>query len=255
MKSDGVAYGTLIAQYVGLGVAGLLFFRSYAFYVSGITKKLIFQAKAFKTILILNRDIFIRTLGLIFTFSYFTAKSAEMGNDLLAANTILLHLIMIMAYGVDGFAFAAESLVGKYVGANDRKNLRATIRYSFFWGLGLGLIFAAVFWLFGESLIRIFTDKETVVTLAVGYLFWIVIAPIINSYCFIWDGIFIGAMAGKEMRNSMIFCTLLVFLPAFWWLRESLGNHSLWLALTLFMIARGVTLTFYARRRSLAFGS
>jgi MATE family multidrug resistance protein len=247
MKSDGVAYGTLIAQYVGLLAACILFFRTYSSYLPKIQRRLIFEAKAIGRILAVNRDIFIRTLGLIFTFSYFTAKSAEMGDTILAVNSILLQLITIMTYGVDGFAFAAESLVGRYVGAQDRPNLRATVIYSFGWGLGLGLVFALIFAVMGEGMVRIFTDNEAVVTLAMTYFVWIMIAPITNSACFIWDGIFIGATAAREMRNSMTFSALLVFLPAYVLLRDYIGNHSLWLSLTLFMVARGLTLTLYAR--------
>ncbi|MCG8607183.1 MATE family efflux transporter [bacterium] len=248
MKSEGVAYGTLIAQYAGLITACVLFFRTYSSYLPRIQRRFIFEAKAVKRLLALNRDIFIRTLGLIFTFSYFTAKSAEMGDMILAVNSILLQLITIMAYGVDGFAFAAESLVGRYVGAQDRTNLRTTVYYSFGWGLGLSLAFAVTFVVVDEGLVRIFTDNEAVVALAMSYFLWIVIAPLTNSACFIWDGIFIGATAAREMRNSMTFSTLLVFLPTYLLLREYIGNHSLWLALTLFMIARGVTLTLYARK-------
>ena len=201
-----------------------------------------------KRIFLFNSDIFIRTLGLIFTFSYFIAKSAEGGDIILAVNSILLQLINILAYGVDGFAFAAESLVGRYIGARDKLNLRKTINYSFAWGIGLGVFISLCFWLFDEPILRIFTDKEEIILLCMSYMIWIIIAPLTNSFCFIWVGIFIGATATEPMRNSMLFCTFAIFLPAYLLLRDSLGNHSLWLALTLFMIMRGVTLTWYARK-------
>lgn len=248
MKSDGVAYGTLIAQYSGLLAAVILYAKKYSGYSLRATKEQILERLALRRIFGVNIDIFIRTLCLIFTFSFFTAMSAKHGETILAVNTILLQLITILAYGVDGFAFASESLVGKYIGARDEAKLRKTINYSFVWGIGLGIVVSIIFALFDESILRIFTDKEDIIRLAMTYMVWIVIAPLINSFAFIWDGIFIGATATAPMRNSMIFCTFGGFLPTYLLLKDALGNHSLWLALTLFMVLRGVTLTWYARK-------
>lgn len=247
MKSDGVAYGTVIAQYLGLGIAIALYLKKYRGVDLAAIRHRVWETVALKRIFNVNRDIFIRTLALIFAFSYFTAESAEFGNTLLAANSILLQLISLLAYGVDGFAFASESLVGRYIGAKDRDNLKRTIRYSFAWGIGLGLVFAIVYALFDKTILRIFTDQQNVIQAASEFMVWVMIAPLTNSFCFIWDGIFIGATATKPMRNSMLFCTFLIFLPTYLFLREPLGNHSLWLALTVFMIMRGLTLTLYAR--------
>lgn len=247
MKSDGVAYGTVIAQYLGLIIAIALYLKKYRGVNLAAIRHRVLETVALKRIFSVNRDIFIRTLALIFVFSYFTAESAEFGNTILAANSILLQLISLLAYGVDGFAFASESLVGRYIGAKDRDNLKRTIRYSFFWGVGLGLVFAIVYALFNELILRIFTDQQNVIKIASEFMVWVMIAPLTNSFCFIWDGIFIGATATKPMRNSMLFCTFLIFLPAYLFLHEPLGNHSLWLALTVFMIMRGLTLTLYAR--------
>ncbi len=248
LKADGVAYGTVIAQYSGLAVAILLYLKKYHHYTTRIVKELILEAKALKRIFVVNRDIFIRTLCLIFTFSYFTAKSAEGGNEILAVNSILLQLIFILAYGVDGFAFAAESLVGKYIGAKDKTNLSKTVKFSFLWGMGLAVIISIIYALSGEEILGLFTNKESIITLAMTYMIWIVIAPLIHSFCFIWDGIFIGATATAAMRNSMLICTLLIFLPTYLLFRGPLGNHSLWLALTLFMVMRGVTLTWFSKK-------
>lgn len=247
MKSDGVAYGTVIAQYLGLIIAIALYLKKYRGVNLAAIRHRVWEAAALKRIFNVNRDIFIRTLALIFAFSYFTAESAEFGSTLLAANSILLQLISLLAYGVDGFAFASESLVGRYVGAQDRENLNRTIRYSFAWGVGLGLVFAVVYALLDQSILRIFTDQKNVIKAASEFMVWVMIAPLTNSFCFIWDGIFIGATATKPMRNSMLFCTFLIFLPTYLLFREPLGNHSLWLALTVFMIMRGLTLTLYAR--------
>ncbi len=251
MKSDGVALGTVIAQYSGLILGVILYLRKYSAYSIKINRLLLFEKTALKRIFVVNTDIFIRTLSLIFVFSYFMAKSATEGDTILAVNSILMQLINILAFGVDGFAFAAESLVGKYIGARDKQNLKKTIDYSFLWGIGLGGVISLCFWLFDESILRVFTDKEDIILLCMSYMAWIIIAPLTNSFCFIWDGIFIGATATAPMRNSMLFCTFLIFLPAYLLLRDSLGNHSLWLALTVFMVMRGVTLTFYSRKHVL----
>ncbi len=246
MKADGVAWGTVIAQYAGLVAAVGLYLHKYRGYSIRQPWRRVLEAGGLGRIFRINRDIFIRTLALIFTFSYFTAKSAEDSDEILAANSILLQLINLLAYGVDGFAFAAESLVGRFIGAGDSQKLRQTVRATMLWGMGLALALSAMFFFFGEGILHIFTDKQEIILLAMVYMTWVVIAPFTNSICFIWDGVFIGATAGAPMRNSMLFCTFAVFLPAHLLLKPALGNHSLWLALTLFMVARGVTLTLYA---------
>ena len=247
MKSDGVALGTVCAQYLGLILAVVLYLKKYSQLNIHINFKSIFETKALKKFYAVNLDIFIRTLGLIFVFSYFTAVSAEFGEDILAANTILMQLWMILAYGVDGFAFAAESLVGKYFGARDLIKLKQVVKLSFIWGTGLGIILSFVYLIFGENILSIYTNKYYLIELSMQFFVWTIIAPLLNSACFIWDGIFIGATASKPMRNSMIFCTG-AFILIFFATRGALGNHALWLAMTLFMILRGITLTIYSKK-------
>jgi MATE family multidrug resistance protein len=153
---------------------------------------------------------------------------------------------MIIAYGIDGFAFAAESLVGKYIGAKDKTKLIQVIRYSFYWGIGIGAVFSIVYYLFDYRLISIFTDKQNVIILSLSYFIWTAPAPLINSLSYIWDGIYIGATSTKAMRNSMLFATVIVFLPLFYFTHDLWGNHGLWFSLTIFMIARAVTLAVYS---------
>ncbi len=242
MRSEGVAYATVIAQYAGLLTGVYLYFRKYP---TPLLKKLasrIVETAALKRVFLINFDIFLRTIGLIFAFSYFTAKSAESGDDILAANSILLQFIMILAYGVDGFAFAAESLVGKHIGAGDESGLRLTVRYSFYWGMALAGVVALTYVGFGENILFIFTNKAEIVALCMQFITWVLIAPFIHTYCFIWDGVFVGATATAAMRNSTLFCAFGIFLPTHLLLRDQIGNHSLWLALTLFMVMRGLTL-------------
>lgn len=248
MKSDGVALGTVIAQYMGLALAVFLYLYTYKRYTAKLVIKKILDIEPLKEFFTVNFDIFIRTLCLIFAFSFFTAKSAEFGEDILAVNTILLQLWMILSYGVDGFAFAAESLVGSYIGEGSKKKLIKVIKYCFYWGLGMGAILSVVYAFGGEWIVGLYTDKQYLVELAMVYFIWTILAPIVNSACFIWDGIFIGATATKPMRNTMLISSFVIFLPVYLLTRDLIGNHSLWVAMLSFMLARGVTLNVVAKK-------
>lgn len=246
MNVDGVALGTVCAQYSGLIIAIFLYLKKYKNFTAALVVNKILDYGPLRKFFSVNFDIFIRTLTLIFAFSFFTAVSADLGTNILAANTILLQLWMILSYGVDGFAFAAESLVGKYIGAKNKIKLTKTVNYSFYWGLGLGLILSIVYFFFDKQILYLYTDKIDIINLASVYFLWTIIAPISNSICYIWDGIFIGATATKPMRNSMLISLLIFFLPVYYLTVDSLGNDALWLAMISFMLARGVSLTLYA---------
>ena len=241
MTSDGVALGTVIAQYFGLLCTVGLFLRKYRHLWDGWHLKGVLNLPALKRFFRISGDIFIRTLSVLFCHAFFTSKAAALSDTALAINTILLQFIHILAYGIDGFAFAVESLVGRYKGAREITNLKRSVRYSFWWVLLLSAGFSLVFGLLGTKLLYFFTNKTDLLIGARPYLIWIAIAPPINSVAYIWDGVFIGATASTPMRNSMLASTV-VFLFAYV-LLKGLGNHGLWLALTLFSIARGATLT------------
>ncbi len=248
MNADGVAFGTVFAQYFGLVLAVILYFKVKVKGESRIKIAEILHIASIKNFFSVNFDIFIRTIALIFAFSFFTAKSAEFGDVVLGANTILLQLWTIFAYGVDGFAFAAESLIGKYKGAMDYKKLKTAVYSVFVWGISLGLLITVVYVVFLEDLINIFTSNAEMAALAVTYAAWTIYTPAMNTVCYIWDGIYIGATATKAMRNAMLFVTLAVYLPTYYLTRETLGNHGLWLSLTFFMFMRGVTLTLLSKK-------
>jgi len=248
LKSDGVAAGTVVAAWLGLGVALLLFSRAYRPLLAQLERRLILQLAALKRFFAVNRDITIRTLALVFSYSFFTAKSAELGETTVAVNSILMQFWMIMAYAVDGFAFAAESLVGRYVGARDPENLKRAVKLSFVWGAGFGVLFALVYLLLDRQLLALFTDKPDLIEIALTFYPWIVIGTVVNVFCYIWDGVFIGATATKPMVLSMILSTGIGFLLTYYLTIGSLGNNALWLAMTLFMALRGITLSFAAPR-------
>lgn len=248
MTSDGVAWGTVIAQYSSLILAIFLFRYKYF-------KKLDWSGlrdmKAFKRFFKVNMDIFIRTICLIFTFYFFTAQSAGKGDMVLAVNTILLQLVSLLSYGIDGFAYASESLVGKYIGAGNKSMLRKAIKYSFGWGLSIASLYSVLFLLLRVQLLGIFTNNETLIEMGLVFMGWVIIAPVINSFCYIWDGIYIGATASKPMRNSMFVATFLVFVPLYYLLDNIWPVHGLWMAFTIFMAARGLLLTLFAPRHIL----
>ncbi|MFH2056158.1 MAG: MATE family efflux transporter [bacterium] len=248
MKSDGAALGTVVAAWMGLGLALVLFSRTYRPLLVHLERRLILQFAALERFFAVNRDITIRTLALVFSYSFFTAKSAELGETTVAVNSILMQFWMIMAYAVDGFAFAAEGLVGRYVGAGDSANLRRAVKLSFLWGTGFGVLFALVYLALDRQLLSIFTDKPDLIEIALQFYPWILIGTIINVFCYIWDGVYIGATATKPMVFSMILSTGVGFLLTYYLTIGSLGNHALWLAMTLFMALRGITLTLYAPR-------
>jgi len=248
MDVEGVALGTLIAQYFGLLLGLFFLFRKYPKFIRRFNLAEVTQKKELKRFFKLNSDIFIRTLMLIFTFSFFTAKSAEFGDSILAANSILIQLWMVFSYGIDGFAFAAESIVGKFIGANDSRKLKQAIRLIFIWGTGLGLSFSVIYLLFAQSILALFTNQDEILRLALQFMSWTIIAPVINSFCYIWDGIYIGATASKAMRNSMILATIGFFIPSYYLGVNWIGNHGMWLAMILFMIVRGISLTLLAKK-------
>lgn len=248
MKSDGVALGTVCAQYVGLIAAVFLFMAKYRHHLKNYERAVVLKIEPIKRFFSVNIDIFIRTICLVFTFAFFTAASSALDSLILAANQILLQFISLMAYGVDGFAFAAESLVGRFTGEQNKSELRLAVRRLFLWGCVLGACFALFYGIFGKQLIFIFTDLKPVIKTASHYAWWLAVIPVFGSVAYMWDGVYIGATATKPMRNMMLLSTLGVFLPVYALFVRFIGNHGLWLALMLFMIARGLSLTLISKK-------
>ena len=245
MHVNGVAWGTLISTWLALGLGVWLFFRKYDRYRSYFIPSNLVDRDELKRYFSINRDIFIRTLCLIFTFSFFTAQSAAQGDLVLAANTILLQLWMVASYGIDGFAYAAESLIGRFKGSRDSQKLKQAVSYNLGWGLILGLTGSLVYLIFDESILSIFTDKGEIINLAMSVMIWTILAPLISSFCYILDGVFIGATETAPMRNTMLIATFAIFLPAYYIGTPIFGVHGLWVAMVLFMITRGAALGAY----------
>lgn len=239
MEAQGVALGTVGAQYIGLIVGLGMLLHKYGWIREHLRWKWLTQWEELRAFFRLNRDIFIRTLSLTLAFGFFYNRSNLLeGGALLAANVILLQYLNWMSYGVDGFAYAAESLVGKYSGARNRPQLDRAIRYSFAWGMALGLLYTLVYGLGGDGLLRIFTNEADVIAAARPYLLWMAIFPILATPCYIWDGVFVGLTAAAAMRNTMLIA-FAGYLISYYAFAQSWGNHGLWFCLLLFMVLRG----------------
>jgi len=241
MDVAGVALASVIAEYLGLIVGLYLLHKTLKLYPGHWQYDLILSVDKIKHLMMLNKDIFIRTLCLIFSFSFFTAQGAKHGDLILATNAVLMNLQTFMAYGLDGFAHAAEALVGRAVGRKSRREFHAAIKTTTVWSLGVALLFVTAYGLFGNWIVNLITDIDSIREMAKLYLPWLIIAPILSVWSYLLDGIFIGATRSTEMRNTMLISTFLFFLPA-WWLLQPLGNHGLWAALMVFMVARGITM-------------
>jgi len=247
MTASGVALASVIAELIG-AMTGLLLVRlELAGKPGAWIAHEIGNTARFKRLFTVNFNIFIRTMTLMFALGFLTAMGARQGDIILAANAILLNLQSFMAYGLDGFANAAEALVGRAMGAKSRKGFVRAVKLSLRWTLGVSVVFSLAYLLVGRGIIDLLTSIEDVRTAAYVYLPWMVLSPLVSAWSFLWDGVFIGGTRAKEMRDAMLISAFLVYLPV-WYLTQGLGNHGLWLAFMAFMAARGLTMTWWFRR-------
>ena len=239
MKVDGVALASVIAEYSGLLVGG-------AFALSTLRKRVgrwpierLINVVAYKAYFSVNANLFIRTMALIFTLGFVTAQGARLGGLVLAANAVLMNFQHLTSFGLDGLAHAAEALVGKAIGQKRRDALEESVRLTLRWSLIFSLGFTLLYAVAGQFIISILTDLPDVRETAIRYLPWMIASPLVSVWCFLYDGVYVGATRAKEMRNIMLVSTLAVFLPA-WYLLQPLGNDGLWLAFLIFMASRGI---------------
>lgn len=240
MTSDGVGLAALIAEWAAVALALVLAFRMLRRMGAKLTLTAILQRERLFKTLAMNGDVMIRTLCLVFAFTWFTARGARAGDVVVAANAVLMDFFAVAAYLIDGFAYASEALVGQAVGAGDRPRFRAAIWLTSLWALVVGVICALIIWFSGPFFIDLMTINPEIRVAARAYLPWAAVAPLLGVVCFQFDGIFTGAMATKDMRNMMI-VSLAIFMLAWWLLEEPFGNHGLWAALNIFFIARAIT--------------
>ena len=244
---EGVAWATLIAEYLAAGL-GLWLLRGWLTRaLNDPDWKAILATGPMLALLKSNSHLFVRTLCVVFAFSWFTAESARLGEVILAANSILMHLQTFMGHGLDGFAHAAETLTGESSGARNRARFRQAVRMTTLWAGIIALAVSALYLLAGPWFLTLFSDQAEVLELARLYLPWMIVSPIVSVWSFQLDGIFIGSGDTREMRNAMALSTA-CFVALTYLLVPGLGNHGLFLALTLFMGLRALTLLPYYSR-------
>ncbi len=250
----GVAAATALAQAATAGV-GFVWTRSIARKLGPVLARgTTFAFEMLGRLAKINRDIFIRTLALMLVFNYFIHLSARQEEVTLAANQILIGFLGLIANALDGFAQSAETLVGEAVGAKDKKRLSAALWANLAWSLGLAALLAVLLWPVGTFLLPHFSANAEVIATAERVFPWVIVAPIVSVWCFLLDGVFIGATRGRELRDGMLVSALLGLIAlqcAFWFD----GNAGLWAALTLFFGIRALPLAFWYRRIPASLGS
>ncbi len=253
MKQDvvGVALGTVIAQYCGLLTAFIFLFTKYKKHLIKIDVHILLNINKLKRFFKVNTDLMIRSILLVFTIAFFTNQSAKLGDNILSVNMILLQFFYIFSYFTDGFAYAGEALVGKFIGARDSENLRSVVMHLFKWGALISVPFAILYALFPTTFVKMISDNPVIISEIRPYYIYMVLIPIITFAAFLWDGIYIGATASKAIRNTMIISSVMIFLPMWHFLTPLWNNHGLWIAFLGFMIARGVSMTFFAKKNIL----
>ena len=185
MKVEGVALGTLIAQYAGLFMAYLLWLRYYRPLRKYISRKQLFTHDAMKRLFQVNRDIFLRTLCLVAVTVFFTSTGAAFGDVVLAVNTLLMQLFTLFSYIMDGFAYAGEALTGKYIGAGNRQELQRTIRHLFGWGIALSLAFTLLYGIGGKEFLGLLTNEQSVISASGDYFYWVLAIPFAGFAAFL----------------------------------------------------------------------
>lgn len=250
----GVALGTVIANYSGLALALFFLGRKFrrfsplsSFHLSLSTFKDALHWNEMRRFFKVNGDIFLRTLCLSGVFTFITAASSHISDQILAVDALLLQFFTLFSYIMDGFAYAGESLVGRHIGARQKRHLKLAVRLLILWGLALTVVFTGLYAAFGDQFLHIFTDKEDIIAAAGSYMGWVLAIPICGFAAFLFDGIFIGATATHTMRNAMFIATA-AFFAVYYGLKhfagvnidERLWNNILWIAFMVFLILRGV---------------
>ena len=239
MKIEGVALGTLIAQYAGLFMASLLWLRYYGRLKIAFRWREIIGKTAMKRFFQVNSDIFFRTLCLVAVTTFFTSTGARQGDVVLAVNTLLMQLFTLFSYIMDGFAYAGEAMTGRYIGARNNTGLQRMIRLLFRWGWGLSLSFTILYMIGGQDFLGLLTNDTTVINAAGSYYYWVLAIPLAGFAAFLWDGILIGATATRLMLYSMLVASGMFFL-IYYIFYALMGNHALWMAFLIYLSLRGI---------------
>jgi len=253
LNIKGVAYGTLFSALI----TSIIFLIYMFWYLSKYTKitinfAQIFNLKKIKNIFNINLNIFIRTILLTFSFLWFTYLGTQIGEDFVAANAILINLVFLSAFILDAYAFSTEGIVGYSLGKKDLNLFKNIVKNSFILSSISGLIISIIFFFTYNLVINLMSDINEIRELSSSYAVWLIILPVISSFCYQFDGIFIGASQTKELRNAMIFSVFSYLLISIL-LIKFLFNTGIWISLCIFMILRAVSLFYYLDKIYLRF--
>ena len=248
----GIAYASVVAQWTGVVITGAITWWHYRKRFVAIAWREVVDMQAMREFFVINRDIIVRTLCIVAAYTFFTAASARMDDPtILAVNTILLELFTLFSYMNDGFAYAAEALTGRFIGARDGRSLRLCVKKCMVWCIVVGVVYVGVYIGWWRELLGLFVedgaDATQIIEYAGQYIGWIIIIPLAASLPFMMDGIMVGATQSRIMRNSMLLATAAYF-GLFYSLEPLIGNNALWLAFTSFMFLRGVFQYFMSNR-------
>lgn len=242
MGIPGIALGTVVAQYIGLLTAITLLSIYYRKLFHYINVKASLKLKEMKKFFVLNGNLFLRSTSLLLVYSGFTSLAARYGDNLLAVSTIMMKLMLLYSYFIDGFAYAGEALTGRYVGAREINQLKKAIRVLFVWTFIIAFISTIAYAFAGEPIFRLMTNNAEVLSAAKAYLPWLLAVPVLSCIAFILDGIFIGATASVAIRNTMLLSAASFFV-AFFLLEDVLALHALFLAYMVHLVVRTIMMS------------
>ncbi len=239
MDADGVALGTVIAQYISLVLGLILLFVRYRWITEYIGSKMQKNLNQLSEFFGLSGFVLGRNLMLFAVFSTFTYYSSTLGEAYFAANQVLLQLFFLLSFAIDGFAYASEALTGKYKGAKKPSKLKLSIRLSLYWGIGFGLLFAIVYQVYGVQILSLISPDPALVELARPYLIWLSLIAIFGAIAFIWDGVFIGATLAIPMFICMTLSTISFFITLYA-IKPSQAHLAIWIAMLVYVTVRGL---------------
>ena len=253
LNIKGVAYGTLFSA-LFVSISFLIYTFLYLSRMSKLKIKFdeLIDLKKIKNIFNININIFIRTILLTFSFLWFTYLGSQIGEDYIAANAILINLVFLSAFILDAYAFSTEGMVGYSLGKKDITLFKKIVQNSFILSSITGLIISIIYFLINNFVINLMSNIEEIRNLSSSYAVWLIIMPLISSFCFQFDGIFIGVSQTKELRNAMIF-SVFSYLVISIFLTGLMGNTGVWISLCIFMILRALSLYYYMDRIYLKF--
>ena len=253
LNIKGVAYGTLFSALL-ISTTFLIYTFWYLNKMSKININIdkLIDLNKLKNIFNINLNIFIRTILLTFSFLWFTYLGSQIGENYIAANAILINLVFLSAFILDAYAFSTEGMVGYSLGKKDIGLFKKIVKNSFILSTLTGLIISIIYFFINKYVIELMSDIETIRNLSSSYAVWLILMPLISSFCYQFDGIFIGASQTKELRNAMIFSVFSYLLMSLY-LTKLIGNTGIWISLCLFMVLRALSLFYYLDRIYLRF--